>query len=251
VIASELTWEAASLGLRHHVLDLLERERPRSVCEVGAGRSPLLSAEEVERLGLAYTLLDVSAQELALAPDGFVRRRADICDPAAVSGERYDFVFSIMLAEHVPDGRRMHENVFALLRPGGLAFHFFPTLWTPVFVLNRLLPEALARPFLDRFYPRTWEKFPARYSWCRGPTPRMVSRLRGVGFRIEEFREFYGTGYLERVPVLRCLDRRLTAWAARRRVPYLTSYAYLVLRKPEEATSEGPLSSAAGRSHVP
>lgn len=167
-----------------------------------------------------------------MAPDGFVRRRADICDPSVVGGEQYDFVFSIMLAEHVPDGRRMHENVFGLLRPGGLAFHFFPTLYTPVFVLNRLLPEALARPLLDRFYPRGWAKFPARYSWCRGPTARMVARLRRIGFQIEEFRPFYGTGYLEKVPLIGPIDRRFTSWAATRRVPHLTSYVFLTLRRP-------------------
>ena len=46
-----------------------------------------------------------------------------------------------MLAEHVPDGYRFHSNLFELLKPGGVAFHFMPTLYSPPFVINRLLPE--------------------------------------------------------------------------------------------------------------
>jgi hypothetical protein len=35
-----------------------------------------------------------------------------------------------MLCEHLPGPRPFTSNCFNLLRPGGLAVHFFPTLYT-------------------------------------------------------------------------------------------------------------------------
>lgn len=205
-----------------------------SICEIGGGRAPLFSLDEVAELGIEYTVLDISAAELALVPEGYATLEFDICD-ARLSGvgERFDFMFSRMLAEHVPDGAAMHRNIFSLLRPGGQVFHFFPTLYSPAFVANRLFPEKLSNALQKRFAPRTGPKFPAHYSLCRGPTPRMMRILAGFGFEVEEYRPFYGAeGYFMRLPPLRLIDDALSVWAARRRNPYLTTFAFLRLAKP-------------------
>jgi 2-polyprenyl-3-methyl-5-hydroxy-6-metoxy-1,4-benzoquinol methylase len=75
-------------------------------------------------------------------------------------------VFSKMLCEHLPDARTFHENCLRLLKPGGRAVHFFPTLYTLPFVANRLIPEEFARAVLRRIQPGRiddpkHEKFPA------------------------------------------------------------------------------------------
>lgn len=212
---------------------LIERHGARAVCEIGGGRSPLFSRAEVAELGLAYTVLDISAEELAEAPTGYDTLCADICSPALTDGEaRFDLMFSKMVAEHVPDGERMHRNVHQLLRPGGIAFHFFPTLFAPVFVVNRLLPERLTHWALERGQPRDAPKFPALYSKCFGPTGRMHRFYSDLGYEVLEYRPFYGYEYLDRVPVLGRIDAGFWAWSARRHSARFTSFAYLVLRRP-------------------
>ena len=47
---------------------LIARERPARVLDIGAGRSPQLSVEETEQLGVHCALLDISAEELDNAP---------------------------------------------------------------------------------------------------------------------------------------------------------------------------------------
>src|ERR1700676_4457615 len=108
-----------------------------------------------------------------------------------------------MLAEHVRSGRLMHQNIYRLLRPGGYAFHFFPTLYSPAFVINRLLPERASQWALDRLLRGRphHEKFPARYSWCRGPSPRNMRRLQDLGYHVVDVRSFYGTEYLSKIPI--------------------------------------------------
>lgn len=202
----------------------------RSVCDVGGGRRPLFHVDDVRRRGLDYTVLDISEAELAHAPPGYATICGDICAPGPALIGRFDLVFSMFLAEHVRDGGAMHRSVFSMLRPGGVAVHVFPTLYYPAFAANRLLPEAVSSPFVRRLAGHP-SKFPARYSWCFGPTPAMHRRLRAIGYEVLEYRPFYGTYYLDRVPVARSVEARFSRWAAARRSPYLTSFARLQLRK--------------------
>lgn len=231
-LSKELHYKTALEEFPAECERLMVSSGARLVCEIGAGRSPLLEIGDVTRLGLDYTIMDISATELLQAPPGYETLCLDICsDLVNDLGERFDFVFSRMVAEHVRSGKAMHRNVHAMLKPGGIAFHFFPTLFHPAFTANYLLPEIVSRPLLRRFRPHHI-KFRARYSKCFGPTRRMRDFLVGVGYEIIGFRAFYGSGYFKKVPLLGFVDSALTSWAARRRNPFLTSFAYLVLRKP-------------------
>ena len=202
---------------------------------MGGGQSPLLDPHEIEKLGLEYTLLDISGTELAKAPPLYHKVRSDICAPQEnAQSNHYDLMFSRMLAEHVHSGKLMHQNIYALLRPGGYAFHFFPTLYSPAFVVNWLLPERAARWALDsvlRGRPHH-EKFPALYSWCRGPGPRHMRRLQKIGYDVLDFRSFYGTAYLRHITIAGHLETYFHRLAQRRRSRLFTSYAWLLLRKP-------------------
>jgi SAM-dependent methyltransferase len=211
----------------------------RRVLEVGAGANPLFPPEFLERHGLSYTALDISAEELAKAPACYGKLQGDICSTALpVPEQGFDFVFSRMLAEHVRDGEAFHRNVLRLLAPGGRAFHFFPTLWAPPFVLNRLLPERLAETVLNAVQPGRERsgyhaKFPAYYHWCRGPTTSQLARFERLGYRVEAVVGMFGhREYYRRLgPLLRLHDavvRRLLAQP----LPAFTSFVHLTLRKP-------------------
>lgn len=214
----------------------LIRERPGlTVLEVGGGRFPLFAPEEVPPEVGAYIVNDISAAELGRLPAGYRQLHADICSPE-IAGGQADLVFSQMVAEHVRDGRAFHANIHRILKPGGVAFHFIPTLYTPPLVLNRLLPERLTHFLLGYFLPERKDeaipKFPAYYSLCRGPSRRMRRIFHELGYQDFEIRMFYGHGYFSKFPVIRELDDWLTRWAANRDFFWLGTCAFLKVVKP-------------------
>jgi SAM-dependent methyltransferase len=229
-------WGGAAALLR----ELIEREGSRAVLEIGSGANPTLAAAELPVLGIRYTTNDRSQSELAKADPAFATLRLDMAaaHPAELPREAFDLVFSRMVNEHVADGERYHRNIFAALRPGGVSAHCFSTLYALPFVVNRVLPERLAGRVLDLVNPREdpyrQAKFPARYSWSRGPTRRAIARLTAVGYAVEEYRGYFGHPYYDR-PVLapvRALEQAKAAWLTRHPVAALTSYGVVVLRKP-------------------
>lgn len=205
------------------------------VCEVGGGANPQLTPQFVSAHGLEYTILDISEQELKKAPESYTKLIGDIAakDNRIVGG--FDLIFTKMLAEHVQDGRKMHQNIHALLRPGGVAVHFFPTLYAPPFLVNKLIPGNFAEILLDIVSPRDhyqFGKFRAYYDWCFGPTKPLLNMLEGLGFEIVEFRAFYGhDGYYRRLPLIGKIHHRSCTWLVHHPNPYLTSYAQVILRK--------------------
>jgi SAM-dependent methyltransferase len=205
-------------------------------CDVGGGARPLVPLPLVEKFELEYVVLDESSEELDQAPAGYERAHASIVDSRAIAtlvGERgaFDVVVSRWTAEHVPDGRRFHQEVYNLLRPGGTAIHFFPTLYSPPFVLNRVLPESVSGPLLSTGQPHR-SKFRPYYSWCRGPSERQLRRLRSVGFSVDRYVGYFGHGYFKRVKPLHLAERAFAKRLLRRPVTSMTSFALIVLTKP-------------------
>lgn len=236
-VVSYASSEVAWAEFDQLVIELIRDEGARVTCEVGGGANPTLPMAFVERSKLEYVLIDVSEVELAKAPAGYTKVRRDIQEPDPMAEGRYDLVFSKMLAEHVRDGEMFHRNVLQLLRPGGVAIHFFPTLYAPPFVVNRLLPEGLGERVLHlvqsgRERSGRRGKFPAFYSWCRGPTAAQISRLEGLGYEVVRYTGFFGhSGYYKKSPLLERLHLGLASWLVEHPLPYLTSFAWVVLRK--------------------
>lgn len=205
------------------------------VGDIGGGRHPMLSEEQVAELGINYTVLDISQHELDLAPSAFDTLCVDVAGRDFDIDERFDLVFSKFVAEHVASGERLHRNVFRSLRPGGVAIHYFPTLYCIPFVVNRLMPEALGSKILDVVAPRNRvleEKFPARYSWTRGPTPRQIDRLESIGYEIVDYTAGFGHGYYRRIPVVRTVAEHWFDLSMRRQWYALSCFSIVVLRKP-------------------
>lgn len=223
-------------GYEEKVVGWIRRLGAIDVCDIGGGRNPLLSPEQVDELGLRYTVLDISQGELDLAPSRFATVCADIAGPDFDIRESFDFMFSKFVAEHVRSGEMLHRNVFQALRPGGHALHYFPTLYSIPFVVNRVMPEALASRVLDVVFPRDRtreEKFPARYSWTRGPTTRQLNRLQSVGFEVVEYRAGFGHDYYRRIPLMRDVAERWFRTAEHHAWYTFSNFAIVVLRKPD------------------
>ena len=206
------------------------------VCELGGGANPVIPLELIAELGLDHEVADISAAELAKTPPGYRTVEVDATSPDFAARGPYDLIVSAFLAEHVEDPRAFHASVHAALRPGGLAFHVFPTLYEPAYVANLLLPERLADALLQRIQPGrepdgAHAKFPARYRWCRGPTRRQLRRLEAAGFDVLDYVGYFGHGYYWRVGALDRAEQKLSRALVRRPVRSLTSYATVTLRK--------------------
>ena len=210
----------------------------RRLCEIGGGRNPLLSLEDVRALGASYAVNDISAGELALVPDGFATACFDVAgDRAALpKAQSFDLVFSRMVFEHVQDVARAWSNLHHLLAPGGVAFAFIPTLYSLPFVVNRLVPEWLSSAMVDRLYPHRDRngiapQFKAYYDHCVSREATVRAMLEGSGFAECAVIPFWGHDYYRGLPVLRNVAARLSALAQRHDVRLLTSYAFVLARK--------------------
>jgi SAM-dependent methyltransferase len=230
--------EDAWRGVKDTIASKIVSNRAKTILEIGAGANPLFAEDFLVEHSLDYTALDISADELKKAPACYGTIVADICSPTLKIGKRFDFVFSRMLAEHVTDGTRLHRNVFELLAPGGRAFHFFPTMWAPPFVVNRILPERLAAGLLHmlqsgREQSGRHAKFPAYYSGCRGPTRSRISSLRSLGYRVESYEGFFGhRDYYRKLPPVQRLHDSLVNRLIAKPSPWFTSFAYVTLQRP-------------------
>jgi SAM-dependent methyltransferase len=228
-------WDGYNEFLRNLIVD----HQVRHICDVGGGANPAVHPQLVEERDIEYLILDISESELKKAPPGY---RTMVCDVtgARVPEGQFDLIVTRMLAEHVRNAAAFHRNIFRMLMPGGRAFHFFPTLYATPFIINRLLPDDWTRDFLTLLQPYRSRsgrrgKFPAYYQWCFGPTEKQFCRFNSIGFEVEKYIGFFGHGgYYRKVPPLRWMHLRKARWLMAHPIPHLTSFTFLVLRKPEE-----------------
>jgi len=140
-----------------------------------------------------------------------------------------------MLLEHIRDVRQAHLNIHRILRPGGIAIHYYPTPYNLPLIINRWLPSGWSYALL-----RLWEpsrdfsgklgKFPAYYDLCGLPGARLTRLLESFGYEVQEHTGYIGHFYYVGIPVLEqaeLLLRRALLWL---QLP-MTSTSLLVLRR--------------------
>lgn len=213
----------------------------RAVADIGGGANPMLDETFVTRNGLTYSLLDISASELEKAPSYYRKVRVDMTMPLEVFRDQvvtdgFDLVFSHMFLEHVEKPLNVHANIFAMLKPGGVAIHFFPSANNLPLFVNRFTSEWLSS-LLVRFFQRGRDlhghegKFPAYYKLCGAPSVSLRKAFERVGYEVIRHTGYVGHSYYDDMGPLGRLERRLRPLLARLQVP-MTSCILLVLRKP-------------------
>lgn len=215
--------------------NLIDKKRIKKICDIGGGANPVISTDFIKEKNIEYYLLDISEHELKKAPENYNKIRADIASPHFNVDTKFDLIFSKMLAEHITDPEQFHKNVLSCLNTNGLAVHYFPTLYTLPFIINYVMPERLADILLHMFETRDrfqHAKFPAYYRWCRGPTKKQIQRFFSLGYDVVQYRGFFGHGYYSKIKLLDKLNWIKTNFLLNHPNPVLTSYAYVVLRKP-------------------
>ncbi len=210
----------------------------KRLLEIGGGRDPSFKPDELSALGIEMTINDISQSELDVLPAGYRKACFDVAGDISKVADLYgtfDLAFSRMVFEHVADGRRAWQNLYDLLAPGGVALAFVPTLYAFPFLVNWLLPDAVAARIVKTLYRnRTDEEdpvFPVRHSWTFASERKMKPMLNAIGYREVQVVPFYGHLYYNGVPLLRDLHKAFTKVAQRRDWRLLASYAYIVARK--------------------
>ena len=217
---------------------LIAERSARSICDLGGGANPILSLEDIASTQLRYVVADVSATELAKTPVGYETQMLASKGGSSIDfgHEPFDLVISRFVLEHVADPVAFHTAVHGALRPGGLAAHFFPTLPSPPFVVNRILGNS-ARRVIDLLQPGlrhdegSLGKFQPHYRWCEGPTRRQYQRFSSVGFEIEQYVVLVGHGYHARFPAVQRATDAVSRALVRLRAPAVATYALLLLRR--------------------
>jgi SAM-dependent methyltransferase len=182
-IVEYLSGGSSSWGFEKYsdVIEFICKRRDyASILEVGAGRGPLLM-DLCRGLGVEYSMNDIDEHEMDLAPAGPARYVFDI-GGNSLPDQRFDLVTSRSVLEHVRHVDVAVSNSTRLLRAGGLAVHFMPTLYSVPFVVNRILPEPVADFVLQVVAPRDRDaapKFPAFYDHCKS-TDRNIEKLHKV-----------------------------------------------------------------------
>jgi SAM-dependent methyltransferase len=178
---------------------------------------------------------------MELAPAGPARYVFDIggnCLP----DERFDLVTSRSVLEHVRHVDVAVSNSTRLLRPGGLAVHFMPTLYSVPFVVNRILPEPVADFVLQVVAPRDRDaapKFPAFYDHCKS-TDRNIEKLHKVSGAEVAVVPYYDHTYFNRIPVVRALAARVHREFYERDFRPMSSFCFLLIFRPAQPHASTP-----------
>lgn len=166
-----------------------------SIADIGGGKTPFFSADEVRSRRLRVAGVDIDAAELASAEAGaYEEMFVGAIEQVRGNADR-DFVIAQSVLEHVYDGRRAAAGMASFLRPGGTIVTFCPCRRAWFARLNLVLPERLKRAILFYVYPAKRERqgYPAHYDGC---TPQELERnLRDAGVRVTGFRYFFTSSY--------------------------------------------------------
>ena len=207
----------------------------RTLLEIGAGRSPLITLSAIKQRNIDYVANDIIEEELNLIPFPVRKAHFDICGdlPPEFVG-LFDVICSKMVQEHVQSGDKFYRNIFNLLKSGGVALNFHPTLYCPPFLVNLLLPEFISKPLVQKANPQRVDdkhpKFPATYELCYS-NARTETVIQQIGFSQVSIFPFYHHEYFQNIPLVRNLDDAMSRWAQTRDFRLLSSYAYTVVKK--------------------
>jgi SAM-dependent methyltransferase len=230
------------------VVALCQKKFPNEtlkVLDVGCGRYSFLQTIKDLSPEVIFYGMDVSEHELAdnKFPMNFIvydacnnRYREDLKGYES----SFHLVISHSFLEHVADAKMTHSLIYFLLKPGGVAYHSFPTLYDPLLFIGSLLPAKLVEIPVLLFEP--WRKqsgkFKTYYHKCRCDSRQIRRWFDSLGYTCLEYRDFFGTGYFYALfPVQWMLD--IFYWLVIKiDLKFLSSLAVVTLEKKDSGKLE-------------
>ena len=166
-----------------------------TIWDLGGGKHPLIDPAVKGDKRLRVVGLDISAEELTVAPAGAYDEIV-VADISKFRGRGdADLVFCQALLEHVRDTAAAFEGISSILKPGGTAIVFTPSRNAAFARLNLLMHQRLKERLLFAIYPdaRGQQGFPAYYDRC---TPREFRRMaEAAGLRVTDVHLYYQSNY--------------------------------------------------------
>jgi 2-polyprenyl-6-hydroxyphenyl methylase/3-demethylubiquinone-9 3-methyltransferase len=209
----------------------LDALRPGAeVLDVGSGRRPTI-APEVRPEGTRYVGLDISASELAAAPEGSYDEShvADVETLVPALEGRFDLIVSWQVLEHVRDMAATLRALRRYLRPGGLMVLEFTGKWSIPGVFGRVLPRSIGRWGLIHLTERSPSSiFPAYFDRC---SARELRPLLGGMHDVRIVPRYAGAGYFRWFPLMHRVAARLTESMERGRHENLAAYYLVTARR--------------------
>lgn len=159
---------------------------------------------------------------------------ADACKSWPLADNSVDIVISRSVMEHLYDNETFAQEMFRVLKPGGVCIHVLPGKNAPFSLLNRALPNAWTKKLVAWAFPERKDElgFVAYYQSCSYPgLPRLFERQ---GFKIDylRFRYYQSAYYVALFPIY--LVSALYDWSMwKLGVKKLASQYLLVASKPE------------------
>ncbi|PWN54575.1 class I SAM-dependent methyltransferase [Abyssibacter profundi] len=217
---------SASRQFKGLIERLIEIKGVKSCIEMGGGRDPIMSYEEVSKRGIDYIVNDVSMRELEMCDDRFSKLHGNLADLGPVG---VDLIFSRMVYEHVDDNERLMRALLGHLNPGGMVLHLHPALGSPPFILNKLLPEIASQAILRAFFKNRTDdgtpKFPARYDNCWA-TRSQERRILDWGYSYVSCVPFWGHNYYDKIPVVGGIEKISRRIFMELRLRHVASFCY-------------------------
>ncbi len=225
-------YESSFMGYNDTLNLLAEKAGPDArILEVGGGRSPLGPGLGINHDRL--TVNDISQKELDFLPDSATTALFDVAHPEQIPAEHlgvYDLVYSRSVLEHVSSVENSLRSTYSLLKPGGRALHFFPTLFSTPFVANKLLPFEATKPLVKALIGDKYERFPAHYAgaWV---TSKSIERWESIGFSKVDPIQFFGHNYFEKITPVHKAAKAFNRYAEAKNITAMGSFVYLCLEK--------------------
>jgi SAM-dependent methyltransferase len=162
--------------------------------------------------------VDIDESEIRQNPNC---RDKVVCDAATknlpFADASVDMITSRSVMEHLHDNEAFLSNCHKALRDGGYLINTFPCRWAPFAIINKLLPDRLARLLLYYFHPE-WRDacgFKVFYNHCSYGEMRALLEARNFDVVHYELRYYQAIYYDFFVPLyLLMLAYDLLIWLA-------------------------------------
>lgn len=184
-------------GNRTFLKDIIPRlvQKNLTIYDVGGGSQPCVSVEQKEAYGIKLTGIDISSEEMDLAPAGSYDSKI-VIDIAKYRGSGdADVVVCQSVLEHLRDNRSAISAIASMIKPGGQVYIFVPCRNAVYARINRILPQAFKEKLLSQIFPGAEEHqgFPAYYDRC---TPKQLAKLlNDNGIQVTQIRCFWMSSY--------------------------------------------------------
>ncbi len=241
-------WNNYKSLLTKELEEIRSKKNPKEkicVLEIGAGKFSSLTDELKNKYDVKLTGLDISEEELrnnTLNDSCIIYDATDANYKEELKDfrQKFDLVLSKMFLEHINKPEITHKLICYCLKPNGIAVHFYPALFEPAFVFNKLVPERLTGRIIRALSSQrdAIGVFPAYYKNCRAFNNNLINFYKTCGFSLKTETVHYSTDYFSFLFPLNALYLPIFLLFSRLKCKIFASYVICSLKKDAERSAK-------------